>query len=220
MQIFGHRGNRVPGPENTVEAVGKALADGADGVETDARLASDGRVLISHDPIVATADPVTLEELLDLCLGRGRLICEIKNVPGQPDFDAPECAAAAAVVELLAGRSGDDVVVSSFDWHSLELVRSRAADVATAFLTPPGVAVGGSAAYASSAGHAEIHPHVSAVLGDLEAVARAQQLGLRVVCWTVNSLADARSLAAAGVDGIICDDPAAMIQALRSDAAT
>ena len=47
--IIGHRGASSVAPENTLIAFERAIADGADGVEFDVQLASDGRPVVIHD---------------------------------------------------------------------------------------------------------------------------------------------------------------------------
>jgi glycerophosphoryl diester phosphodiesterase len=47
--IIGHRGAAALAPENTLVAFGRALDDGAAGVELDVRLASDGIPVVIHD---------------------------------------------------------------------------------------------------------------------------------------------------------------------------
>lgn len=54
--VFAHRGGAALRPENTVEAFAHALAAGADGLELDVRLSSDGEVVVLHD---ATLDRTT-----------------------------------------------------------------------------------------------------------------------------------------------------------------
>jgi glycerophosphoryl diester phosphodiesterase len=49
-----------------------------------------------------------------------------------------------------------------------------------------------------------------------ESVAEAHRAGLKVVPWTANRPEDWDRLIAAGVDGIITDDPAALVAHLRS----
>lgn len=213
VAVFGHRGSRRPGPENTVRAVRDALAGGADGVEVDVRRAGE-RLVLAHGPGLEGAEP--LGPVLDAALGR-RVICEVKNQPGQADFDAPDCATAGQLVDLLRARAGigqvDDVVVSSFDWASLELVRALGGPP-TAFLTPPGVALRAGAAYATEHGHAELHPHWSSLTA--RGVARVHGAGLRVVPWTAGSTWHALALARLRVDGVICDAPAEVVRAFSA----
>jgi glycerophosphoryl diester phosphodiesterase len=48
--IIGHRGAAAVAPENTLHSFERALADGADGIEFDVRLAGDGVPVVIHDP--------------------------------------------------------------------------------------------------------------------------------------------------------------------------
>lgn len=245
VQVLGHRGSRVPGPENTVDAVDAALRAGADGVEIDVRRSADGDLVVVHDArlprlggravirrgtddLAARGIP-RLDDVLDVWNDRGRIILEIKNQPGQPDFDAPREQTAHALVELLRkrglgrepgpvepGRPG--VTVSSFDWFAIEAVRDSGLGVPTAFLTLPRVAVGGGLSYARSAGHAELHVHTSTALAASNAAERAHAAGIGLVVWTVTSADMAARLRDAGVDGVICDDPAEVARALAPPA--
>lgn len=47
--IIGHRGSSALAPENTLAAFRRAIADGADGIEFDVRLARDGVAVVIHD---------------------------------------------------------------------------------------------------------------------------------------------------------------------------
>ncbi|CAO5249929.1 glycerophosphodiester phosphodiesterase [Frankia sp. AgKG'84/4] len=248
MEVLGHRGSRVPGPENTVEAVDAALSAGADGVEIDIRRSADGDLVCVHDArlsrpagraVIRSSTEVLrargiplLDEIIDVWAGRGRLICEIKNQPGQPDFDAPRERTAQALVERLRARGltgprptvaeldagVGGITVSSFDWFAIEAVRDADLAVATAFLTMPRMSVSGGLGYVRSAGHTELHPHTGAVLGAADAAARAREAGVRLVTWTVTSVEAARALRDAGVTGVICDDPLEVRRALADPA--
>jgi glycerophosphoryl diester phosphodiesterase len=48
--VFAHRGGRAVGPENTIPAFDAGLRAGADGLELDVHLSSDGEVVVIHDP--------------------------------------------------------------------------------------------------------------------------------------------------------------------------
>lgn len=54
--MFAHRGGCALGPENTMAAFERGLAAGADGLELDVHLSSDGVVVVCHD---ATLDRTT-----------------------------------------------------------------------------------------------------------------------------------------------------------------
>jgi len=74
--VIGHRGNRAYAPENTMESFRQAVALGADAIEFDVRLSSDGIPVVHHDPTVARTTDGTGEiarmsyvELKDLDAG-------------------------------------------------------------------------------------------------------------------------------------------------------
>ncbi len=52
-KIIGHRGARGLAPENTLAAIDKALANGADMIEIDVRVSSDGVPVLSHGKSLA-----------------------------------------------------------------------------------------------------------------------------------------------------------------------
>lgn len=210
MLVIGHRGAAAVAPENTVAGVLRAFADGADGVEVDVRRTAEGRLVCSHDPLAPGTEPAALADVLDAARGRGLVVVEVKNVPGEPDFDAPEERTARLLLDLLDGRGGgDQVTVSSFDWFAIDVVRD-AGRWPTAFLTPPGVGFEAAVAYVVENGHRQCHPHYTDVLARPGALDLAREAGVEVVCWTVDDPADADALAALGMDGIITNDPALM----------
>src|SRR3990172_2336824 len=54
--IFAHRGASAHAPENTLAAFELALAQGAEGIELDAKLSADGHAVVIHDATVGTTD--------------------------------------------------------------------------------------------------------------------------------------------------------------------
>lgn len=55
LDLQGHRGARGLAPENTLAAFGKAAAIGVTTLETDLALTSDGVLILSHEPRLASA---------------------------------------------------------------------------------------------------------------------------------------------------------------------
>lgn len=210
--ILGHRGASARAPENTVEAYRLALEMGADGVELDVRRG----LYLRHD--VGPADPgtATLPEALDVCAGK-LVNVEIKNLPGEADFDATE-ALSDEVVGLLRDRGWhDDVLISSFNVATINRVKAIAPDVPTGLLVtiPPDADVAGrTIELARRLGHDAIHPHHLGVTERLVELATAA--GLAVHTWTVNDPARMRELAAAGVDSIMTDVPDVAVATVRA----
>jgi glycerophosphoryl diester phosphodiesterase len=201
-----------------------ALEQHADGVELDVHRTADDGLVVHHDadapglgvlaeiPLAsireARPDIPTLDEVLDRCAG-SLVNVEIKNLPGDADYDETD-RAAALVVELLARRDGrDDVLVSSFNLGTVDRVRALARDVRTAFLVMFGIDPIDALALAADRGHAALHPFhaMLAVDGAVQIVERADELGLELNVWTVNDAVEIERLAGLGVDAIITDVP-------------
>jgi glycerophosphoryl diester phosphodiesterase len=229
MLVLAHRGSRLREPENTVSAFSRAVAEGADGVELDVHRTVDDALVVCHDagtpagvlcemPLSAVrrAFPLvpTLAEALDACAGT-LVNVEIKNMPPDPDWD-PVDRAAELVVALLGARTGDDVVVSSFNLATIDKVRTLAPDVATAYITFGQDPLEGLRV-AESHGHGGLHPDVGSLAGPVAGAvaANAAERRLAVRPWTVNDPEQIRALAAAGIDAVITDDPLVALRALR-----
>src|SRR5260221_2368310 len=136
MLVLAHRGANRLERENTVPAMAAALAHGADGVELDVHRSVEGALVVHHDPEISagllvrlTLDEIraarpevpTLDEVLDVC--RGTLVnVEVKD---------SDPRASLALVALLDARAAagpaDDVLVSSFDVATVDLVHAATA---------------------------------------------------------------------------------------------
>lgn len=225
--VYGHRGAPRRAPDNSLAGFELARRLGADGVELDVRRTADGELVVHHDPgladgrlLVATARaelPVglpTLAGALDVCV-RAELVVniELKNIPGEADFD-PTAELADQVVDTLESRSGRDrVLISGFDVATVNRVRARAPHLATGFLTLLEPAPTEGLALAAEHGHDAFHPYHAFV--DEALVVATHELGLALNTWTVDDPGRARQLAAWGVDGIVTNVPDVVARALR-----
>jgi glycerophosphoryl diester phosphodiesterase len=95
--VMAHRGNRIACPENTLAAFRRALAEGADILETDLHLTADGVFVCIHDG--------TLERTTD---GHGRVeahsLAELRALSagcGRPEFAAERIPTLAELAGLL-----------------------------------------------------------------------------------------------------------------------
>lgn len=119
--VYGHRGGDG-GPENSLEAIRAAAANGADGVEIDLQAGPGGQVVAGHDPIDWTThnlkDSVTFGELLSTIDEVGiKLLIDFKSV-GSPSEEAKHVAAALASASHL-----ETITVSSFSVPFLQALR-------------------------------------------------------------------------------------------------
>lgn len=218
-----------------MEAFHKARALRADAVELDVRRTADDRLVVHHDASIdgvrvvdATLEEIrglapwvpTLSEALDACAGMWVNI-EVKNLPVDPDWDPEEGVAreVARVAAALDANTG--VLVSSFNPAALIAVHSVDATLATALLTVAVMDPLMALDAAAEAGHIALHPHVDALAGHAldAAAARARELGLGLVPWTVDDPAEIRRLAGAGVAGVITNLPDVARRALERGSA-
>jgi glycerophosphoryl diester phosphodiesterase len=223
-RILAHRGACRVARENTVEAFVAAGALGADGVELDVHRSVDGVLVVHHDADVAglgilaehpAADirrrlpyVPTLEESLDACTGL-LVNVEVKNLPGDADFD-PGDRAATGLVELLHARNRrDEVLISSFNLATIDRVRALDPALPTGLLTLLGFDPLDGIGIAADRGHSAVHPDVRSMRGAVAGAAagRARERGLAVNVWTVDAPDEIRRLASAGVDGIVTNVP-------------
>jgi glycerophosphoryl diester phosphodiesterase len=148
---------------------------------------------------------------------------ETKVFPDRPEQTLPPEEFVAKVLAVIrAAGMTDRVMIQSFDWRTLRIVQSVEPTMRTVYLTTEGRGGGNVADPRWTDGirradHPSVAHMIQAAGGriwapnfkdiDEAAVKSAQRLGLQVIPWTVNDLADARRLLDWGVDGLITDDP-------------
>ena len=109
--VMAHRGNRVACPENTLASFRRAIADGADILETDLHLTSDGAFVCIHDGAVdRTTDghgavaEMTLEQIKRLSASYGRPEFAGERVPTLHELAHLLPADVALALELKTDR--------------------------------------------------------------------------------------------------------------------
>ncbi len=218
MIIAAHRGASKAERENTVAAFQRARAMGADMVELDVRRCADGVLIVHHDASIAGLGPIVamnrdalpsyvpdLSTALDACRGMDVNV-EIKSDPDEPDYDADQWLARRVTELLLSRTEAARMLVSSFDFDTIAVVRSVAPLLRTGFLcTRPRPDAATLISRVAEAGHEALHPLHLAVNRAL--VEAAHAAGLRVNTWTVDDPDRIRELASWGVDAVITNVP-------------
>lgn len=232
IAVTAHRGSSKTAPENSLSAIRLAIEQGCDFAEIDVQETADGVVVVLHDSDlmrmagvdkkiweisydeVRTLDVgssfsaqfageriATLEEVIETARGKLKLNIELK-------FNGHDQRLVERVVEILR-RTGfeSSCVISSLNHACLPEIRRL----------NPGLRIG--AIVAVSLG--EIGDlDVDFLSVDKKHVARRDVLahhrrGREVCVWTVNDPADMTRYIEYGVDNILTDDPATLIQMLR-----
>jgi glycerophosphoryl diester phosphodiesterase len=148
---------------------------------------------------------ITIRSLLAYAKRSGAEVnLEIKNVPGDPDFDSTPAYANRVMDAVRASRvPRSQLLIQSFLPGNLDVARQRMPGVATSLLSlqsinEPFLQV------AADNDYDFISPEWP-VTADY--VRRARGLGLDVAPFTLNSAADVRAAKRAKVDALITDDP-------------
>ena len=216
--IIGHRGASAVALENTIAAFEAAIAAGADGIEFDVRLSSDGVPVVIHDDTLSRTHGVrrrivdvsaeelggigvpSLRELFELMAGNSLLLClEIKS--REPELPQLCCR----MVREFGFE--ERVIVECF---ALSLLKGL--ELTTAALFEPRMHTDQSIidrTLAVGATVLALHHRLAKPM----LVERAKAVGLTVVVWTVDDpawLTRARSM---GIAALITNDPSRMLKA-------
>ena len=163
-------------------------------------------------PVPGTRMP-TLDQVLELApCGAFDFNIETKSFPDHPELTPPPEEFARLVLESVRKHGVEKrIILQSFDFRTLRAMKKLAPEIRLSALYT------GTrrdfVAIARQAGAGIISPEHSLVT--LEQVRSAHQAGLQVVPWTADTPEQWDRLISAGVDAIISDDPAALIDYLR-----
>lgn len=233
MQIFAHRGFSLQYPENTMTAFRKALEAGADGIEMDARLTQDGKIVIMHDPTIdrttngkGKVRDMLLQEILGLDAGiKKGVVFENERVPMLEQVFAELGGKLLLNIELCNYDEGDNrqlanqtveliekyklvdsVIISSFRFNNLVYVKDKNPGISCGLLAKQGLmGLFARNLLNHSVSVDALHPYYTDVNSGL--IRKEQQCGRKVRAWTVNDPQDIRQLYELGVDAIFTDDP-------------
>jgi len=206
----------------------RALELGADALETDVHGTADGVLVTSHDPDGARVfgAPRRIAECsFAEVAGWGmpsleEVVTSFPEVPLNVDLKVDVAELAVALLHGLG--AAERVTLASFSSATLRHVR------ALGYRGPTSLGRGEVARLVSLPAAAQRGPlsppgkaaQLPLSLAKPWVIRRCHALGLRVDYWTVNEPALAQALLAMGADGIMTDDPAAIVPAVRGAAPT
>lgn len=217
---IAHRGDPLAHRENTLPAFAAAVASGADMIELDVRRTADGRAVVVHDPTLErlwemprrvadlTRDEVTALGIPDLVQA---LAAIPPHVQVMVDFEE-EAVAEPALVDVVAMDSLGRVVFSGDCFTGHRRIRALAPDARIAAtwnsdLPCPDALLDELAA--------ELYNPSGHVLArDPGAVERMHARGTGVSVWTIDERADMELFLDLGVDAIVTNRVAALVELL------
>src|SRR5262249_17467630 len=190
MLVIAHRGASWDEPENTLPAFRRAIDVGADYVGSDGPAARDGPLVGGQDrPGRRHASP-TLQEVLDVVVGRVGVMVELKH---------PYLYRRHDVVQRTLALVDDDAVIICFEAGALRTIRRLRPKLRTLQHVGFGVTLRRAAgAWAVGFSNERVTPR---------ALARPHAAGFETTVYTVNEPQRMLELASLGVSGIFTDCP-------------
>jgi glycerophosphoryl diester phosphodiesterase len=224
VQVTAHRGHARAAPENTLSAMRKAIASGADYAEMDVQLTADGVVVLLHDRdlkrvagVSRRLDELSYEEVRQLDVGswfdpafsgeRVPTLAEVINLCRgkmrlniELKFFGPDRQLVQKVVDLIREQNFESAcVITSLNYDALLEAKRYNTRLRTGLIV------------AHALGDiSRLEVDVLSVRADFlsdEVLRAAHRLGRKVHVWTVNDARQMTRLMQRGVDNIITSDP-------------
>jgi glycerophosphoryl diester phosphodiesterase len=212
---FAHRGGRAGAPENRLATFRRALDLGASGLETDARLAGDGQVVLVHDATVrrglrrVRVDAMPAAQLAELGVPRlADLYAELgSDYELSLDLKAPEVVGPVLEVARAHGALGQ-LWLCSGDVELLGRIhqadpRNEVRLVHSMRRRTGGEALERHAAALAREGVAALNLHETQ--WTLGVVALAHRFGLLAFAWDAQEARRIRALLGMGIDAVYSD---------------
>ena len=234
-KVVAHRGYSYVAPENTVAAINRAVAVGAQGSEFDVYKCASGEVVLMHDSTVdrttdgaytGSVTSLTLTQLKTLDAGSWKSATYAgERVPTMTEaLAALKNTGTAAVCEIKQSGIADEVydcmstagmldqsVVISFTGNELKTFKTYAPDVPTGLLLSSftGSTTAAKVAWAQTQMSTYKTDFLDVTYGALtkELVAALEDVDIPVWTWTVNSTASMENMYDWGVESVTTDRP-------------
>jgi glycerophosphoryl diester phosphodiesterase len=232
--VIAHRGASGYEPENTLRAFDLAIRQGAQMIELDLHRSADGQVVVIHDETldhttdlsgrvdqmtlaeIKRADAgrgervPTLDETLDLTMGRVRLYLEVKD---------PRAADETLRI-VRARRCQEEVMVASFDIELMRRLGEEARDVELGVIL-------GNATINPIVRWREAFPWIALRRVNYQVLCMQVELcfgylarkvkagGKKLYVWTADEDAQFERMISLGVDGIVTNVPDRLVAHLK-----
>lgn len=218
---FGHRGACAYAPENTMSSFALALSMGANGIETDVQLTSDGVAVLFHDNTLlrvtgeeGSVSDYTYEELQNFAVTNGDCVDKIPKFNdflaefGSRDItfaiELKQRGTAKLVADFIRAHGLEKkTVITSFLLDELCRLKVYAPDLKTGYLTrSTSENTLQTLLYWDIDEYCPYAPEVTA-----ERVAKWHRMGFNVRAWGVKDEALMKAVYNAGADGMTVNFP-------------
>lgn len=221
---IAHRGFSGKYPENTMMAFRKAVDVGADGIETDLHMTSDGIIVICHDETIDRTTngsgfikDYTYDEIRKLDAGKGEKIPSLDellnfmkdknlllNLELKNDVINYNNLEKNTINKIYEYGLEKNVIISSFNHQSMKRIKQYDSSIRTGLLY--GSTICKPEEYAKQMGADALHPLFSLVM-DQDVVHDIKKSGILINAYTVNREDEMKKLIGLGIDGIITNYP-------------
>jgi glycerophosphoryl diester phosphodiesterase len=219
MLIYAHRGASSDFTEGSKAAYEGAIAQGADGFESDVRLTKDRQIICYHDRNTARlskidleiakttfselkekVDPYRLDQLLDLAIENKKdLVIEFKHPV--PTGGLVEKLTHKLLAEKSSEIKKSKITISLISFSYLATLRNLRSGYQSAYLVQSKILSRINPATI-------IGPSIKLIRENPEFVASSIKNGKKVFVWTVNNDEDLRLCEKLGVSAVMSDNPA------------
>lgn len=227
MMVFGHRGAKQYGPENTIGTIKKGRAVGMDGVELDIRTTMDDRPVIMHDATVdrttnSSGEVCKMNEdvVLKLDAGEGEKVPSLINVLDEFRrvsvtflLELKHPSTALPTADILdhyiqnKGMSSNRLIVISFYHQLLVMIKEKYPKIIT------GASIKSIPESMAACGEYTQSHYVLPPIDELDEnfMQDAQQRSQKVITWVCDSEEQIKKAKTLGVHGVISSDPKMVI---------
>ncbi len=224
-RITAHRGASASAPENTIYAFQAAVESGADYIELDVQLTSDGQLVVFHDEKLdrvtdgkGKLKDHTYDELQQLSAGirfggefadaKIPLLSEVFEEIGSDvlynveikDYGDTDQTVIKTIETIEEFGLENSCYITSFSYNVLKKVKAVSPDIKTGLIANASASSFNKLKYidALSMNHLFVNSSV---------VNNAHQNGKRIFVWTVDNTNDIQRMSSLGVDNIITNRP-------------
>jgi glycerophosphoryl diester phosphodiesterase len=235
IDIIAHRGAAGSAPENTMAAIRRAIADGADWIEIDVQESRDGQIVVIHDSDFMKIGGVnlkiwegSLQEMQEIDIGSWfDQSFSAERIPTLNEVLEEARDKSRVLIELkyyghdeqleqrvidIVEQSGmvEQTALMSLKYGGTQKVRSLRPEWKVGLLS--------ATAVGNLAGLEVDFLAVNSGMASPAFIKSTQRAGKDVLVWTVNDPLTMFQMASRGVDGIITDEPAMGLEVLQERA--